>query len=58
MNAEQVAAVMARAVGEPSSGAVAEVIPVMAQAVAEALNPSEAATPEAPEAKGKADTKA
>lgn len=39
MNAEQIAAVMAQAAGDPGVGPVAEAIPAMAQAVAHALAP-------------------
>ena len=53
MNAEQIAAIMAQAVGQPGVGPIAEAIPAMAQAVADALAPK----PE-PKAKGKADAEA
>ena len=53
MTPEQIAAVMADAVGNPAVGPVAEVIPAMAAAVADALTPK----PE-PKAKGKADAEA
>ena len=39
MNAQQIAATMAQAVGDPGTGPVAEAIPTMAQAVADALTP-------------------
>jgi hypothetical protein len=38
MNAEQIARVMAQSVGDPSTGLLADHIPGMAQAVADALN--------------------
>ena len=41
MTAEKIAAIMAGAVGDPSVGPVAEAIPAMAQAVADALAPVE-----------------
>lgn len=42
MNAEQIAQVMADAVGNPSSGAIAEAIPALSKAVADALAPEQA----------------
>ena len=53
MTAEKIAALMADAVGNPSSGPVADAIGVMAQAVANELNPtSEQTDAQAPEVQG------
>lgn len=42
MNAEQIAKVMADAMGNPSSGTIADAIPALAKAVAAHLTPGEA----------------
>ena len=42
MNLEQIEKILNDATGNPSSGAVAEWIPVMAEALASALSPSQA----------------
>lgn len=42
MNAEQIAKVMADAVGNPSSGPIADAIPALSKAVADHLAPAEA----------------
>lgn len=41
MNAEQIAVVLADAVGNPTTGVVRDCIPAMAEAVAQALNPDQ-----------------